>query len=142
MFMHKSFIIHHSRFTLAAVAAVFLGGLHGFAQTTNQWVNSGNGLWSTGSNWSSTQPPDSTFNYILITNANTKVVTIDATTPLLNLTIQRLAISAPSGSTNTLALANVGTNLPLQLSSGLTVDSGGVLSMTNSALSSAGLTVD
>jgi len=60
MFMHKSFIIHHSRFTLAAVAAVFLGGLHGFAQTTNQWVNSGNGLWSTGSNWSSTRPPDST----------------------------------------------------------------------------------
>src|SRR5258707_6769289 len=125
-------------FTLATATAFFLGGLHGFALTTNQWINSGNGLWSTGSNWSSNRPPDSTFGFILITNANNKTVTIDSTAALTNLTIQRLTISAPIGSTNTLALANVGTNLPLQLSTVLTVDSGGALTMTKSALTSAG----
>src|SRR5207253_372077 len=138
----KPLVIHRSRFGLTAVAVLYLGGLHGFAATTNRWISSGDGLWSTGSNWSSNRPPDSTFAYILITNANSKAVTIDATTPLTNLTIQRLTISAPSGSTNTLALANVGTNLALQLSIGLILDSGGVLGMTNSALSSAGVTVD
>src|SRR5437660_2334238 len=109
--MSKPLVIHRSRFGLTAVAVLYLGGLHGFAATTNRWISSGDGLWSTGSNWSSNRPPGSTFAYILITNANSKAVTIDATTPLTNLTIQRLTISAPSGSTNTLALANVGTNL-------------------------------
>jgi T5SS/PEP-CTERM-associated repeat protein len=112
------------------------------AATTNNWTNSVSGLWQTGSNWSSNQPPNSTFTYILITNSSTKTVTIDASTPSTNLTIQRLIVSAPAGSTNTLALVNVTTNLPLQLSSTLTVDSGCVLSLTNSALISAGVIVD
>jgi len=108
----------------------------------DQWNNSASGLWSTGSNWSSNQPPDSTFALILITNANTKTVTVDATTAATNLAIQRMTISAPVGSVNTLALAGVNTNRPLQLSLGLTVDGGGALTLTNSALNSAGVSVN
>jgi T5SS/PEP-CTERM-associated repeat protein len=139
--MSMLFRFHLARFTLAAIVALSFAGLHGFA-ATDQWTNTGNGLWSTGSNWSSNQPPDSTFSLILITNANAKTVTIDATAPATNLAIQRLTISAPVGSANTLALADVGTNRPLQLSLGLTVDSGGALTLTNSALNSAGVSVN
>src|SRR6266850_731892 len=139
--MSMLFRFHLARFTVAAIVALSFAGLHGFA-ATDQWVNTGNGLWSTGSNWSSNQPPDSTFSYTLITNANTKTVTIDAATPATNLTIERLVISAPVGATNTLALANAGTNVPLQLLNGLTVDGGGALSMTNSALNSVGVSVN
>jgi filamentous hemagglutinin len=140
--MSTLFRFHSARLILVAIAALCLGSLPGFAASMDQWTNTGNGLWSIGSNWSSNQPPDSTFSLILITNANTKTVTIDPTTPSANLTIQRLTISAPSGSANTLALANVGTNLPLQLSLGLTVDGGGVVTLANSALNSAGVSVN
>src|SRR5262245_36890725 len=113
-----------------------------FAATTNLWTNSVSGLWDAGSNWSSNVPPDSTFSYIPITNTGSKSVTIDAATPSANLAIQKLVISAPSGSTNALALVDLTTNAPLQLSHGLTLDGGGILSLTNSALSSFGVTID
>jgi fibronectin-binding autotransporter adhesin len=140
--MSVFFRFHRARLILAASAALYLGSLHGFAASMDQWNNSASGLWSTGSNWSSNRPPDSTFTLIMITNASSKTVTVDAATPATNLAIQRLTISAPVGSANTLALSDVGTNQPLQLSLGLTVDAGGVLSMTNSALNSAGVTVN
>jgi T5SS/PEP-CTERM-associated repeat protein len=78
----------------------------------------------------------------MITNAGTKTVTIDSTTPSTNLAIQRLTISAPAGSINTLALSNAGTNQPLQISSGVTIDTGGALTLTGSALSSAGISIN
>src|SRR5947209_11133421 len=88
----------------SAILSIF--ATDSFAATTNRWTNSISGMWQTATNWSSNQPPNSSFTYILITNANTKTVTIDATTPATNLSIQRLVISAPTGSTNTLALVN------------------------------------
>src|SRR5438034_2253168 len=113
-----------------------------FAATTfDGWTNSASGLWRVASNWSS-NAPNSTFNFIFITNATSKIVTIDAATPSTNLSIQKLTISAPTGSTNTLALVSLTTNLPLQLSSTLTVDRGGVLTLTNSAVNSAGVIID
>src|SRR6266850_1847463 len=136
------FRFHLARFTLAAIVALSLGGVHSCAASMDLWNNSSSGLWSSASNWSSNQPPDSTFALILITNANTKTVTVDATTAATNLAIQRMTISAPVGSVNTLALAGVGTNRPLQLSLGLIVDGGGALTLTNSALNSAGVSVN
>src|SRR5437899_3206015 len=106
------------------------------------WTNSTGGLWRVATNWSAGQAPNSTFPLILITNANTKTVTIDASTLSTNLSVQKLTVSAPAGSTNTLALVNLTTNLPLQLSSTLTVDRGGVLNLTNAALISVGVALD
>jgi T5SS/PEP-CTERM-associated repeat protein len=140
--MSKSFTTRAPRASLAVIVALLLAGLDGFSASMDQWNISGGGLWSTGSNWSSNRPPDSTFTLILITNASSKTVTIDAATPDTNLSIQRLTISAPDGSANTLALTDVGTNRPLQLSLGLTIDGGGALTLTNSALNSAGVTVN
>ncbi len=131
------------RFASVACLVFYIATVEGcFAATTNFWTNTASGLWWTGANWSSSVPPDSTFTYILITNANSKTVSVDATTPASNLSIQRLVVSAPLGSTNRLALVDLTTSVPLQLANSLTVDGGGILSLTNSAFSSVGVTID
>ena len=99
------------------------------------WTNTGSGFWKDGSNWSGGRSPNSDLGSTLITNASTKTVTIDALTPSTNLTINSLTISGPGASTNTLLLADVGTNNPLTLvSSELKIAQGGALIVTNSSL--------
>ena len=122
---------------LPLLVFLFLGIISkGYAatSTTNRWTNSVSGLWRDAANWSTNLPPNSTFNFNLITNAGTKTVTIDAATPATNLSIQRLTVSAPAGSTNTLELVDLTTNQPLLLSSTLTIGARGTLRVTNSAV--------
>lgn len=102
------------------------------ASSFDRWVNPGDGLWRDAANWSSNRPPDSTFSSILITNVTSKTVTIDSTTPSANLTIQRLTVSAPNGSTNTLQLSDLPSSQPLQLLGTLTLDRGGEVKIANS----------
>ncbi len=106
---------------------------------SNNWTNSASGLWQVTNNWSSGRAPDTTSGQVLITNANTKTVTIDAATPAANLTINNLTLSAPPGATNTLLLADLGTNQPLRLVGGsgqsaLAIYKSGAVSVTNSSL--------
>lgn len=108
------------------------------AQTADQWTNSTSGLWTAATNWSAALPPGSSFSSIQITNANTKTITIDASTPSANLSVQRLSVAAPAGSTNTLALVGLATNTPLRVTVPLTVGAQGVLAITNSALTASG----
>ena len=108
------------------------------AQTSDQWTNSGSGFWSAGTNWSAGLAPDSSFSSIQITNAGTKTVTIDPSTPSANLSVNRLTVSGPPGSTNTLALALASTNNPLRVTVPLTIGAGGELAITNSALAASG----
>src|SRR6266705_3432818 len=129
-------------FSLVWISTVLWVTTSGFAATTDQWTNSTDGLWAAAFNWSSNEAPNSTYNLTLITNAGSKTVTMDAATPLTNLTIQSLTLSAPSGSTNTLALVDLTTNVALQMSATLTVDRGGLLILTNSAAASAGVRID
>src|SRR2546423_4116533 len=127
--------------TINAVAcihkfAIILACSCGFAFLSHSekvWIRPSGGLWRAGTNWSGGTPPDIT-SYIQITNDSTKVVTIDAATPASNLTVQRLTISAPNAATNTLIVADPGTNNPLTLQDTLTILTGGVLRVTNSAL--------
>ena len=97
------------------------------------WTSPGSGSWMDTNNWSGHSAPVDT-SAVLITNANTKTVTIDAGTSAGNLTIASLEISAPAGFTNFLFLSDVDTNTPLWLLNGLTVTTGGVVRVTNSAL--------
>src|SRR6266536_1783854 len=103
-----------------------------FAQDT--WVNPGNGLWRVGSNWSAGAPPENRTTLTLITNANTKTVTVDAATPPTNLTVLKLTVSAPVGSTNTLAVLDLDATNPFQLLNTFTIDAGGALYVTNSTV--------
>jgi len=111
---------------------------HAATSTTNRWTNSISGLWRDPTNWSTNLPPSASYTFTLITNAATKTVTIDALTPATNLSLQRLTLSAPAGSTNTLELVDLTTNQPLSLSSSLTVGSRAVLRVTNSAITISG----
>jgi T5SS/PEP-CTERM-associated repeat protein len=97
------------------------------------WTNSASGLWQDGINWSGHTAPDITA-FIRITNDLTKTVTINALTPATNLTVQVLTLTAPPGATNTLLLTDAGTNNPLVFQTGLELEDGAALHITNSAL--------
>jgi T5SS/PEP-CTERM-associated repeat protein len=102
---------------------------------TNRWINGSNGKWETGSNWSAGAPfinqPA-----LLITNAASKTVTIDAITAnsASTMTISNLTLSAPSGSTNTLSLNNVGTLTPLSIRNSLVIGSNAAVVVNRSAI--------
>ncbi|MFO1512649.1 MAG: hypothetical protein U1F83_07010 [Verrucomicrobiota bacterium] len=118
---------------VAWVALILLPCLSSRAQ--NNWSNTASGLWRTASNWSLATPPSnrSNENPTQITNAVSKTVTIDSATAAGNLAVRGLTISAPVGSTNTLALVNVAS--PLTTSNPFLVSTRGILAITNSAVS-------
>jgi T5SS/PEP-CTERM-associated repeat protein len=104
---------------------------------TNSWTNSLSGKWEVASNWSLGVAPYIGHALVLITNAGTKTVTNDATTATsfpTTLTLSNLLISAPTGATNTLLLAQGGTQKPLTILSNFTLNSGGAVAIQNGAL--------
>jgi T5SS/PEP-CTERM-associated repeat protein len=111
--------------------AILLSGITASAQKI--WTNPTSGNWGAGINWSGNTPPSSS-SVVYITNANTKTVTIDATTPAANLTIATLRLGAPPGATNTLLLSGAGANNPLVCQVALVLADGAALRVTNSAL--------
>ncbi len=115
------------------------GNPQGFALIpipTNTWTSASGGKWETSTNWLFGTAPSLSDSADTITNANTKSVTIDAVTTNTPgvMTISNLVISAPLGSTNTLFLSNAGALTPLQVLNGLTVGSGGVLTVNGSSV--------
>lgn len=107
-----------------------------FAQQVVSWTTPSSGKWETSSEWSGGHGPDSA-SYVFITNAVSKVITIDSTTTSSftnSLVINSLVLNAPHGSTNTLSLTNGGLAVPLRVLAGLSIGSDGALSVNNSAL--------
>jgi hypothetical protein len=103
---------------------------------TNSWAYPSGGYWDDFRNWSLGVPPASS-QVVFITNAPTKLVTIDSYTSGVypdSMTITSLTLSADEGLTNTLFLSNAGTSTPLYVQDSLMIVSGGVLLMTNSSL--------
>jgi hypothetical protein len=110
---------------------------------TNSWINSAAGKWEDASSWSLGTAPGIGDAADLITNAGNSTVTNDATTASSfpgTMIISNLTVSAPSGSTNTLVLSNLGTVTPFVVHSSVIIGPGGVLLMTNSLLSLDGAT--
>jgi len=103
------------------------------AQAEKVWTSPISGLWRDGTNWTGNTPPDNT-SFLWITNDLSKTITIDALTPSSELTVQMLTLNAPPGVTNTLLLSDVGTNNPLIFQTGLELQSGAAVVITNSAL--------
>ncbi len=130
---------HYSYFgspALAVSMAMLLAELS--APAANNWTNAGSGLWRVApGNWSGGTAPngDSNVDPTQITNAGTKTVTIDSATVFGNLSIRSMTLSAPIGTTNTLALAAVPLGTPLTTSKPLLVGSRAILAITNSAVS-------
>jgi hypothetical protein len=115
---------------------VMLGG------STNSWTNSVSGRWDNGTNWSLGAAPFITLSAILITNANSKTITIDSNTAANfpgTMSVSNLTIGAPGASINTLSLANVGTLTPLDVVRSCIVSNGGAMTFNNSILQVNGL---
>ena len=106
------------------------------ASQPNSWISSSTtGLWQNSSSWSLGAPP-ATANQtgIFVTNAVSKTVTINSSTPAGNMTINDLTVKAPVGVVNTLQITNVGAATPLRILNGCTISSGGAVLITNSVL--------
>src|ERR1051325_10655859 len=101
--------------------------------TTNRWINPTDSFWREPTNWSAAQPPTAAFDYILITNAGTRTVTLDDATASTNRAVRSLTVSAPVASTNTLLITGV-TNPAFSTSRPLVIGRGGILLVTNSVL--------
>jgi hypothetical protein len=111
---------------------------------TNSWSSSTDGFWQESNLWSLAEPPAIDQSAILITNAASVAITIDAITAsnyTSTLTIGSLTITPPSGSTETLYLVDTGV-VALHILDGLTLGisidgsatGGSVLISTNSTL--------
>jgi len=99
---------------------------------TNAWVDAGSGLWREDEHWSLGIAPMNMQSYLVITNANTKTVTVDALTPVLapgSLTNWSTTVSAPAGSTNTLSVETMGWTM-----ANVSIGSGGRLSISNATV--------
>ena len=101
----------------------------------NDWVHPGDGLWRITNNWSTALAPSSSAatDPTFITNAGTKTVTIDSATLPTNLSVLFLTLTAPAGSTNTLALVSA-TNATFTASNIFHVGTRGTLLITNTAV--------
>ncbi len=122
---------------LALAAVMLLPGLN--APAANNWTNTAGALWRSSTNWSLATAPTGASNVdpTQITNAGTKTVTIDAATVSGNLSIRSMTLSAPIGSTNTLALLDVPLGTPLATSKPFLVGNRAILAITNSAVSAS-----
>ena len=138
-FSHR--LMHAIRFAVIGCGSIALH-LSAYGQT-NTWINSASGKWENASSWSLGTAPGLADAADLITNAGGTTVTNDATTAgnfPATMVISNLTVSAPSGSTNTLVLSNIGTSTPLVVHNSVMIGPGGVLMMTNSLLSLDGAT--
>jgi T5SS/PEP-CTERM-associated repeat protein len=103
---------------------------------TNSWISPASDKWENGLDWLA-GPPSIIQPALYITNASSKTVTMDVITAIAftnTLTISNLTVSSPSGSTNTLLLNSMPAGTALQIVSNLTVNTGGIVAVENSAL--------
>ncbi|MGD0059825.1 MAG: hypothetical protein ABSD58_10440 [Verrucomicrobiia bacterium] len=126
------------RIVVGVLAGVLGLGLVPLAHPqTNSWINFSDGKWETATNWSLDSPPSANLSGALITNAGSKIVTIDAVTASNypgSMTISNLTVSAPTGSTNTLLLSGAGGVKPFTVLGVATILPGGLIDIENSSL--------
>ena len=92
------------------------------SQSTNSWIAPSGGKWERAIRWGDGLP-SVTQSVVIISNANSKIVTINARTAhkfRSSLTISNLTVSAQDGVSNTLLLSRTGT-IALHILDGLTI---------------------
>lgn len=104
------------------------------AITTNRWTNSFSGFWRSTTNWSAATLPSTSFDLILITNAGSKSVTMDALTAAGNRSVRGFQVAAPAGFTNTLSVQDI-SGTAFTASRASVIGNRGVLILSNSTMS-------
>jgi hypothetical protein len=127
--------------------AIMTGALLAFvtpvrAQLSNSWIATINDVWQNGVRWSLGVAPSNDQSAVLITNAMTKTVTVNASTPTGNLTISNLTVGGVGPSINTLQLTNMGAVTPLVILDTFFLRSNAVLRVTNSVLNTGTFNID
>jgi hypothetical protein len=107
--------------------------------STNSWTSGSSHFWDDDSAWSLRASPSITDGADFITNATSKIVSIDENDTLDDadeLTISNLTVSGSTGTNNTLNLTNMneGVKIPLNVLNGLTVSNDAILAIDNSML--------
>ncbi len=111
----------------------------GHAQT-NSWIKTTNGFWEVNTSWSLGTPPTYAQTATFITNANSKVISVDnedATVYYQTCELSNLVLSAPLGFTNSFGITNMNlgfTSPPFVIFNTLTISTGGALLVYNSQL--------
>src|SRR3954470_22422835 len=121
-----------------AIAFALCGGGMQAAAQTNAWTSSTSGNWEDLS-WSLGVRPGAG-QTILITNGNSKTVQLTHSTAVNfpgSMTVDGILLDAPSDTTNTLFLNNVGVGTPLSAGS-VAMTKNTVINMQASALNSTG----
>ena len=99
------------------------------------WTNAAGGAWRDGVNWNGGKAPNLALGGVYLSNALTKTITVDASTPTSNLWVNSLNIWGPPNATNTLLLLDLGAARALVVSNQtLTVANRGAIHITNSSL--------
>jgi len=102
----------------------------------NDWIAPGSGSWDVATNWSAGLP-NSSQSEVRITNANSKAVAIQPSTPVnfpASMTVQNLRVGGVAPDTNILLLNFSGTTTPLRVLNNLNVEPNGHLQMLYSGL--------
>ena len=125
---------------LAAAIGLFFALIASGQAQTNSWIKTTNGFWEVTTSWSLGTPPTSSQSATFLTNANSKIASVDNMDAIVyaqTLSVSNLVVSAPLGSTNSLALTNINLGLSLtffQILNTLSISSGGSLLIYNSKL--------
>lgn len=135
--------LHHRKFHKLGRPVAGLAGLLVLSALTtvradNLWTNVASGVWHDAANWSSGIPSVGN-SHIQITNAASKIITINAATATGfpdSLTINQLTLRAPAPDSNVLALVNA--SVPLLILDSCTVNDGGAIAISNSTFQVAG----
>ena len=117
------------------------GGGGGGTVYSNSWTFGGDALWQSDACWSLGLLPTNTHE-VYLTNATSKVVTIDASTVGSfpdSLSVRSLTIGAPDAEVNTLLLSNSGTDAVLAVARNLTIAEGGALVVSNGGVRQSSL---
>lgn len=101
------------------------------AAAQSYWTAPGSGNWGDSLNWLGGAPTIELA--AAITNAASKLITVNAATPTANRAARRLDLNAPAGSTNTLRLDDLG-DTPFTLANSLTLGAGSRIEVVNSVL--------
>ncbi len=128
-----SYLVTTFLFTFATVSGYAEGGI-------NSWIKPGSGNWDDPAGWSQGALPNSSQS-VLITNSGWKAVAINPSTPTDSRTVGSIGIAGAWDTRNVLLLNYFGTDYPLTVLNGLTLQDNAQIVNFNSGLIVQGGTI-
>jgi hypothetical protein len=129
--------------TVMAFTSTYVSAQVNSAAEVNSWINPASGNWDQAANWALGVLPESSQS-VMITNSGWKAVAINPSTPVNfpdSMTVSNLTIRGAWDTENVLLLNYFGTDLPLTVLNGLTLQDNAQIANFNSSLVVQGGTI-